>query len=359
MNNKTSTNLDLLRWIAAFTVFAFHFLWLGYTGIPREEIFHRYQMFGPLGVGIFFVLSGYVIAYVVETKHSDWRDYLRARFSRLYSVYIPAILLTFIVDAIGRHWNAEIYEQFPAPFNIKTGARFIISILFLQENSFFSSRWLSDSPMWSLAYEFWYYILFGVAVYFRGRIRVAMMLVALFLAGWKILLLFPVWLAGVSIYHFRDRILRISSGWRLAIFCASLCLLVLLCTPGFFYTLQPVWALGTKIGPFGFHSLFPFYYVALPALAGIVASCIQKDSGASVEKSQIAVFIRWGAGSSFSLYLFHVPLILFVRSSGIYDSKNIGQVLLAAIAVFSMAYFLALFSEHRKKWWSVQIARFL
>ena len=53
---------------------------------------------------VFFVLSGYVIASTVERKRElgiTLNSYYLDRFSRIYSVLIPAIILTVLLDAIG------------------------------------------------------------------------------------------------------------------------------------------------------------------------------------------------------------------------------------------------------------------
>ncbi|MDH3900631.1 MAG: acyltransferase family protein, partial [Gammaproteobacteria bacterium] len=90
MDRDLSVSLDLIRVIAAFTVLLAHFSYMGYTG-AYTDFFHDY---GHAGVVMFFVLSGYVIAFVCEKKHNSLRDYMFARFARLYSVLPFALLLT-------------------------------------------------------------------------------------------------------------------------------------------------------------------------------------------------------------------------------------------------------------------------
>jgi peptidoglycan/LPS O-acetylase OafA/YrhL len=60
-------------------------------------------------------------------------------------------------------------------------------------------------PYWSLGYEVWYYVLFGVLFYLRGaRLAVAAALV-LAVMGYKLWLLMPVWAAGVWLYKWLER----------------------------------------------------------------------------------------------------------------------------------------------------------
>ena len=57
--------------------------------------------YGHTAVIVFFVLSGYVIAYVSEVKENNVKAYWASRLSRLYSLAIPAVLLTPMLDVLG------------------------------------------------------------------------------------------------------------------------------------------------------------------------------------------------------------------------------------------------------------------
>jgi hypothetical protein len=48
-------------------------------------------------VVIFFVLSGYVVAFVADTRERTWRAFWVSRFARVYSVALPAPLLTHLL----------------------------------------------------------------------------------------------------------------------------------------------------------------------------------------------------------------------------------------------------------------------
>jgi peptidoglycan/LPS O-acetylase OafA/YrhL len=49
---------------------------------------------GSEAVMAFFVLSGFVIAYVADQRETTLQAFAAARLARLYSVIIPAMLLT-------------------------------------------------------------------------------------------------------------------------------------------------------------------------------------------------------------------------------------------------------------------------
>src|SRR5438105_11577903 len=99
----------MLRFVAAVLVVVSHasaqslsggFLWsLQYIGYPA--------------VMIFFVLSGYVISYVASEKENTLSDYATSRLARLYSVLIPAIILTFAADSLGSVIDPHLYEVPP------------------------------------------------------------------------------------------------------------------------------------------------------------------------------------------------------------------------------------------------------
>jgi peptidoglycan/LPS O-acetylase OafA/YrhL len=67
--------------------------------------------YGHSAVVVFFVLSGFVIRHVTDTKEMHWPDYAASRIARIFSVTVPAIFLTLICDAIGRAVEPAIYAQ--------------------------------------------------------------------------------------------------------------------------------------------------------------------------------------------------------------------------------------------------------
>lgn len=59
--------------------------------------------------------------------------------------------------------------------------------------------------------------------------------------------------------------------------------------------------------------------------------------------------ISWFAG--FSLYLFHVPLILFLKATHIYAMDSPLGCAVAAMIVLVCVYLLAIITEHKKHFW--------
>ena len=103
MRPETSVFLDLVRFCAALVV-AFDHL-ADYT----NGLLWQFGSFGAAAVDVFFVLSGYVIAYAVANRERDFSRYAVSRFARLYSVVLPALIIGFVLGIAalrcGRKWS--------------------------------------------------------------------------------------------------------------------------------------------------------------------------------------------------------------------------------------------------------------
>lgn len=178
--SSRNTHLDFVRGIAAIGVLSGHlrsFFFLDISKINGPSIFDKVFYFvtgyGYQMVMIFFVLSGYFIGGAVQSSVSknkwSWRQYGINRLTRLGMVLIPAQVLTVFWDRLGTLINGGIgydgrYSAFlhsgptprvPAAFGTSA---FFGNLAFLKH--LLSPIYGSNGPIWSLAYEFWYYVLF-------------------------------------------------------------------------------------------------------------------------------------------------------------------------------------------------------
>lgn len=345
MNRAVSVQLDLLRWIAAVSVFVSHFSYLGLNdGVASE-----WESFGRVGVIVFFVLSGYVIAYVAHEKHGDIDDYALARLARLYSVYVPALVLTVILDVYGRHMNGAVYGTYPVPTWFNVFKKLPVFMTFMQENSLFSSRWFSNGPLWSIAYEFWYYAIYAAAFYLTGSRRLLLVAICVIFAGWKVLLLFPLWLAGVLVYNCRARIKRQGPYVRQFLIVAGSAGLLAVVSPPGYALLEGLRTVGKELTGIGLHAYFLSDYVCAIPMVLLLSGLVTLDE-VPYPKSVVSV-IRFFAGFSFSLYVFHVPMILFARAAGYYDPGVPLQCAAIFAAIVASIYLLTFLSESRKSDW--------
>lgn len=106
MDRGTSLWLDAVRFTAAFAVFVGHISGQRFTA----GVLWQAGPYGPEAVYVFFVLSGFVIAYVTDQREKEPLVYAASRFGRIASVAMPALVVTFALDAVGRAVQPALYN---------------------------------------------------------------------------------------------------------------------------------------------------------------------------------------------------------------------------------------------------------
>ena len=315
-SSQASVLLDLLRALAAFLVLFYHWKTMFFVDYPQIPG-HRWLFAVPYvlasaghqAVLIFFVLSGFLISSSVFQSLDGgfwrWRSYLTHRFVRLYVVLIPGLLLCAACDWVGLHYShvPDLYNGVSAKTHLIDVGQTLTLPVFLGNLAFLQTILVpafgSDGALWSLANEFWYYLLFplgllalrkGTAVVQRIVFAVVFMGIAWFTRS-GILLLFPVWLAGTLLALLPP--LRVgrafrwfaSGGYGLALFLFAKGQFL----PGLAHDYL-----------FGVITFF-FIWVLLSA---------RKAAG----QHKYVSWIRQAARFSFSLYVVHMPLLLLVTA---------------------------------------------
>jgi peptidoglycan/LPS O-acetylase OafA/YrhL len=175
MNDKTAFGdgsgrlqaLDLLRLIAVLGVVLFHYGFRGPAGmnvtaaaLPDLSWLARY---GFLGVPVFFVISGFVIAYSAEGRTAT--GFAIARFARIYPCFVFCMTLTFVTVLL---FGPPHFTTGPAQW----AANLLIASPALH-------RPYMDSAYWSLVVEVTFYgwvtILIAAGV-FRKRIDIIILI---------------------------------------------------------------------------------------------------------------------------------------------------------------------------------------
>lgn len=129
MNRGISLYLDAVRFLAAFFVFMSHYGGARITG----GAFHRMMPFGGEAVDVFFVLSGFVIGYATDVREHSARHYAINRAARIYSVALPALVLTFMLDHVGQRLDPALYQLNPHFQNGDTLWQYVSSVLFINQ----------------------------------------------------------------------------------------------------------------------------------------------------------------------------------------------------------------------------------
>jgi peptidoglycan/LPS O-acetylase OafA/YrhL len=163
-------------------------------------------------VMVFFVLSGYFVGGSVIRGRARgtfrWSTYLTARTLRLWLVLVPALVLTAILDRIGRHAypDSDMYGDTARAVTHSGLGDFIGNVFFLQSQ--IVPVYGSNGPLWSLGYEFAYYLLFPLIVVgvlygaTSGRRHLAavpLIILIAVVAGPDVIALFITWVAGALI----------------------------------------------------------------------------------------------------------------------------------------------------------------
>ena len=217
-NNKTKeiigplVFLDGLRGLAAFYVMVGHARWLLWEGYSNGYRLHpdAYNSFekilvyffacfryGNEAVLFFFVLSGFVIhlrySLALKTDNQtckfDWIPFMKKRARRLYPPLLLCMLITLIADMLGPQLSPQILTEIPyylkqpelmePSHTIQTG---LGNMLFLMNS--YVPVWGTNGPLWSLKYEWWFYMTYPIFWLISKR---SIMLVSMVMLGLYVL----------------------------------------------------------------------------------------------------------------------------------------------------------------------------
>jgi peptidoglycan/LPS O-acetylase OafA/YrhL len=203
MTLQKSLFLDFTRIVAALVVLYGHAVLEFYGGVDESNPFLITNM-RHFAVVLFFVLSGYVIAFSTNVNNRGAKKYIVARLSRLYSMVLPALVVSFLIECMINHFT---YNSFHLEF--QSLLRYPIAVLFMNEFWMFSSAPRVNTALWSVSFEFFFYLIFGVYFYTREKVKkVIYTSVACLFAGPKILLMSPIWVAGYLAYKYNDKVVK-------------------------------------------------------------------------------------------------------------------------------------------------------
>lgn len=273
---------------------------------------------GTLGIDavmVFFVLSGLVISFVADSKETSPLDYSAARLARLWSVLIPALILTYFADKLGAWLQPSLYQGWAWNSNGPV-VTLLPSVFFANELWWSPVAPLSDGPVWSICFEFWYYAIFAILLFARGPTRTTLVALACIIAGPRILLLLPVWLLGVAVYYAGIR-------WRVSEATGGVLFVLPLAALAFAYALR----LNHRLDSLGLHLLggdaqrwmyvhnFLWWYAAGPAVAVHFFGAWNISDRLEFFLRRVRRWIACAASYTLSVYLFHFPILLVTAAA--------------------------------------------
>jgi len=313
-----------MRGLAALYVMIGHarfLLWEGYGFFKQhagaytkagKALVYFFSLFryGHEAVMFFFVLSGFVIHLKYAKKISgdprasfDFPDYLKRRAERLYPPLLLAILITFILDSYGTASGLIAYSG-NTPYEAVNAVNKDRSLLTLLGNLAWLQQTVvpefgSDGPLWSLMYEWWFYMLYPVFFYVnRKSMRTAFLLAVLlctasFAAPYIVLVtpvfrLFIYWYLGVVLADIYANRLPLKSGWPAA---------------GILLVPVVLWA-EEKIG----HGFLPDLVLSLGFAALLYTLLTLSKKG---KDFKLLKKLGWLGSCSYTLYVTHFPILFF------------------------------------------------
>ena len=346
MKRETSLYLDLVRFSAALTVF------LSHISLTRLTAGFLWQLrgFGDEAVDVFFVLSGFVIAFVTSGPEVDPKTYTINRLARIISVAGPALAMTLCLDMIGKSLRPDLYGGWGQD-GYGVVWQYVSGLLFVNELWYWHVPQGSDLPYWSLGFEVWYYAIFGLAFFSRGRWRSASVIAAALIVGPKIISMFPLWLLGFGCFGLTVHVRQPRPVLGSLLFLGSVAGWI-----GY-----EIWAaqygrlMNLVPAIIGRPELVQDYLIGGLFAINMVGFGLWSRAGLL---DRLARLIRWLAGGTYSLYLFHYPIMHFLAAAlswppGAWSTR---------VAIFSgtliSTFLLAEVTERRKNSWRAWIQRF-
>ena len=179
VNEMHKNNFDFLRLMFAVFVVITHSYF--FSGLGENDLLHQFTKgqtsFSYIGVRGFFIISGYLIFQSMQ-RSSSLKSYYWKRFLRLFPGLFIALLATaclgfFVYKGNLKEYlvNNEMWTYLPnnlSLYNLQFG---IVGVL--------NGDALNGS-LWTIRYEFTFYILVSIIFLFRNRIELVKKLLLLF-----------------------------------------------------------------------------------------------------------------------------------------------------------------------------------
>jgi peptidoglycan/LPS O-acetylase OafA/YrhL len=358
--SRTVVAFDVIRFVAALLVVLNHTRAMFFDSAENVnlgilgKVFYGMTALGHQSVIVFFVLSGFLVGgntfEKVKSKRFSGTQYWIARLSRLWTVLLPALVLSFLVDLLTTNafptafvvaHSDEVGGMFLRPFaEMMTWPNYLGSALFV--NTLLVHDPGSASQLWSLAYEWWYYVLAGLVAHFwvSPKLTGKAVAVVIFAASVGFLAVFNPMILAYSLLWLMG-----AAGGAFPWICSRL-------APGR-HILRVAVVLVVLAGGGGM----------LPGLMGdlliglIVALTLMAESSKAIyseEASRAERGIQYTADSTYTLYCIHLPLVALASAAFVgparWQSVGLGGILFYAMTVallVATAHALSFVTERR------------
>lgn len=347
-------NLNFIRALSGFVVILSHFFQIFVMPVSGRTITTNFFIgLSEYAVLTFFVLSGFLIALSInrnieEYGYFEWREYIISRVARIYPALIASVLLCYFLYGIlillnisgagSLNYASDIYPATRSEFYIS-----IVEVVFtlVQTYAFGPGGYMTiNGPLWSLGYEVGFYLLAGLIItsmFGRGflckilsTICIVLVVVISFLYGkWLFYGYGTIWVLGVMLYIWTSRKESFSNSYY-----SVMTLLV----GGAVLFLSYIKLDGRFI-----HDLLSSFIVTIVLLQTMKL------------KHPISFAISTYANSTYSLYLFHFPLMIFIyallrKYYDHYPQLYLSSAFILTLSIIPCCHFLSKLLENRKFW---------
>lgn len=314
-------NLDALRGLLAVYVALGHCRWLLWGGhaawlaAPHAawEAVPAYLFatlrYGREAVMVFFVLSGFFIHFRAAERNGaaefNTGGFYRRRWHRLAPPYFFALAVTLVCDLVGRTWWPTLYAAetgdplLDATFALGgySPSSIVPAVLLLPSSR--GRDFGSNGPLWSLAFEAVYYVIYPAWLWLRRRswaaAFVAVPALCLMLAfspmtafPITVLMYYPIWLVGALL---AERLVGVGVPLR-----------------------------SVAIGAAMFASGTALYLLPVPAIVSVAAAVmfgaglVLAFGGAQSRDRIVLPFFEQLGVRSYTIYIVHFPLLALLSA---------------------------------------------
>jgi peptidoglycan/LPS O-acetylase OafA/YrhL len=316
-------DIEGLRAVAVVAVLLYHFGVAGFDG-------------GYVGVDVFFVLSGFLITGLlvnerVSTGRVSLREFYARRVRRLLPISAVVLVTTAVVSAV---W-LDVTRHDPLVDEIVAATLFGANLLFADRGTDYLASSLPPSPVqhyWSLSVEEQFYAVWPLLVvattvgaqFVRRRLTLVLssVVIASFAASVMLTSSSPSW----SYFGLHTRAWELAAGALLAVVSPRLgdSTRRSLGSIGLF-------AIAVSVVTFGNVEQFPGYAAALPVLGtvAVLAAGEVGESGRLLSRP----LLQWIGARSYSLYLWHWPILIVAES---YVGEDLPWTGILAVALLTV-----------------------
>jgi peptidoglycan/LPS O-acetylase OafA/YrhL len=300
---KEYLSIQILRALAAMLVVLMHLqVFYGdsmkYLGgrEPYMSRFFYFKVFGGCGVQIFFVISGFIMAFLKEKgESSNLADFILRRLTRIVPLYwIVTLFWTFFLAGFS---------------NIST-SRLLHSLFFIPE----ADNMTVVGPGWSLNFEMLFYLIFGILTFILrcSYIWIGIFFLLLHLCGevlgYPVMVLLGdpiVWnfIAGIAIFYLHQNPSIQRESTIISVVGASILISTIF------------WHIPDK--SFGIRQFMPW---GIPSMLIVLGAVSMEAAGKGTRIFKNSVLLVMG-NASYSLYLIHTLCFFGVSTLLLYKLK--------------------------------------